>query len=953
MRYFIKHYIGTCLFLFLSFCVAQDPPGIDWKQIQTEHYQIIFPIELGSEANRVANTMEHVHQSIGTSLEGNHRKIPILLSNRGAIPNGFVGQGPWMSEWFNIPLMMKGMGSTEWYRDLAVHEGRHIIQNNYLNQGVSRFVGSVFGESTQSLYTGLLIPSWFWEGDAVGIETALTQAGRGRSSQFNRTSRALILEGKKFNYHQALYQSYKQDYPGHYELGYLLTHHVNRQFGEKAWPNILSKTMRWPFTLNPFFPLSRAIKKTTGLSTAQLHNDTFYDLKEYWSGQSEHVIESAADAISPKPKVKTNYLFPAMNQAGEIIALKTGLGHVPTIVILSNGKETTLTKISSVVPLFGYHSNGDYAVWSSYDPDKRWTKLSWANIRVFDIETGALRKITSNMRLYNPNISSDGNRIAAVSFSENRHSLLVILNAKTGEIIDRMEAPNGGFIMSPSWSADDAEIVFTSQKFKGRGIYIYQPDKREFEQIKQESWMPVYKPVINGDYIIYESQIDGVENLVAIHRKDKREFQVTSRKFGASNLSSTPDGRLLFNDYLSTGDAIAIMVFKPNVWKEISANRSHPIQGLESSSELKPIYDEPIPDKAFDVLDYKPSARLFNFHSRYIFDGDFNPSLGIQSNNILGTLSFGGEISYNTNEKTTHTKTRGTYSGFYPMINFEIGVGKRNVGYGPFHQKVDHSNDTLIYNVNEKWNESTVDFGMSIPLINALNGIRTKYAFAKIGTKYIRRSNTTHHFDFLSIPPNVRVTNERKRPDRDGNIIPVYIESAMYSIDEKSPRDLGNPGWQLYGYVGGMPFGGMWKGQQLSFRIHHGMKGLGQHHFISSLFQWETNDGNYAFPSKIGFPKGYNWHAFNQGWRIKMKYELPLFYPDWTLPLSISYLKRITGSIFVDQVTMDQYGPMLSVGAGVTFESGGFFDIRMPIPLTINFYFHPNSGETGIQLDFE
>jgi hypothetical protein len=50
---------------------------------------------------------------------------------------------------------------------------------------------------------------------------------------------------------------------------------------------------------------------------------------------------------------------------------------------------------------------------------------------------------------------------------------------------------------------------------------------------------------------------------------------------------------------------------------------------------------------------------------------------------------------------------------------------------------------------------------------------------------------------------------------------------------------------------------------------------------------------------------------------------------------------------------MDQYGPMLSVGTGVTFESGGFFDIRMPIPLTINFYFHPNSGETGIQLDFE
>ena len=72
--------------------------------------------------------------------------------------------------------------------------------------------------------------------------------------------------------------------------------------------------------------------------------------------------------------------------------------------------------------------------------------------------------------------------------------------------------------------------------------------------------MPVYKPVINGDYIIYESQIDGVENLVAIHRKDKREFQVTSRKFGASNLSPTPNGRLLFNDYFVISFAYALHI---------------------------------------------------------------------------------------------------------------------------------------------------------------------------------------------------------------------------------------------------------------------------------------------------------------------------------------------------------------------------------------------------------
>ena len=953
MRFFLRFSTVSFTFLLLSFGFSQDPPGIKWKQIQTDHYQIIFPLELSAEGNRVANVMEHVHRGINHSLEGKHRGIPILLSNRSAIPNGFVAQAPWMSEWYNVPLMLKEMGSTEWYRDLAVHEGRHMVQTNFMNSGVNRFLGKIFGEATQSLYTGFLVPSWYWEGDAVGIETMLTQSGRGRSPFFNRTSRGLLMEGKPFNYRQAFYGSYKEDYPDHYELGYFLTGHVKREFGQNAWPEIIRGTMRWPFIINPVFPLSRSMKKTTGLSLIQNYRDTFHNLKKFWAQQLDQVDESPAEILSPQTKIKTNFLYPALTPEGDIIALKTGLGDVPTLVKIANGDERELTKISSFGSVFGFHTNGRQAVWTAYDPDKRWTKQSWANIRVFDIELGITRKITSKKRLYNPNISRDGEKITAVSFSESRKSELVIIDLETGEFIDRIEAPGGGVIMSPSWSKDGMEIVFTSQKNEGRAIFIYHIENRQVKRLKTESWMEVFKPVFYKDFVIYESPLAGIDNLVAIRRRDKRECQVTSRIIGAYNPFVTHDNRLLFNDYSTHGNAVVVMDLDPMQWDEILALRENPIQGPYGNLAFESIFEEPIPDKSYHVSNYKPWANILNFHSRYIFDSEFNPTLGIQSDNILGTLSIRGEVSFNQNEKTKKTGIIGTYKGLYPIFDFELGFGDRSLESGPFAQAVDNTKDTIKYKVNEKWNESSFDIGITLPIQNRKKGIATQYAYGKLGGKYTVRSNTFFHFKFLKIPPNIRVKDKQKRDDRDGAILPLYLESGIGSTDEKSPRDLGNPGWQVYGYVGQTPLGGLWKGDQVSLRLHYGRRGFGKHHFISILFQYETNEGDYIIPSKVTFPSGYQWRIFESAWRAKVKYKIPLFYPDWALPFGVSYLKRIQGNLFVDQVSVDGSDPMVAVGAGITFETAGFFDVKFPIPITFNYYYHPNSGKSGIQLHFE
>ena len=317
----------------------QNPPGLDWRQIQTDRFKVIFPAAITAEAQRVANLLEHIYGPVSKTLKGPQKPLEMVLVNQSTQANGFVAMAPRRSVWFSTPPQDVGQLSGEWYQLLALHEMRHVVQNDRMRRGFVRLAWLLSGEQGESAASHLLVPLWFWEGDGVGVETALSQTGRGRMPQFDLDIRALLLAGRRYSYYKAYHRSYRDWYPSHYPLGYFMTTYVKRRYGAEMWDQVLGRTTRWGFYP---FAFSRALKKYTGASAAQTYERTMDELAGLWQAQQKDLPTTPLRVLAGQSQsgVWTNYNYPQPLADGSVLASKSGLADPATLVRLHpDGRE--------------------------------------------------------------------------------------------------------------------------------------------------------------------------------------------------------------------------------------------------------------------------------------------------------------------------------------------------------------------------------------------------------------------------------------------------------------------------------------------------------------------------------------------------------------------------------------------------------------------------------------
>nr|NQU93719.1 hypothetical protein [Bacteroidota bacterium] len=719
--------------------------------------------------------------------------------------------------------------------------------------------------------------------DAVAAETGLSKTGRGRTPSFGMPLRAQFLRKGIYRYDKAVFGSYKDFVPNHYILGYHMVAQSRREYSTTIWNHAFDKVGKRPYMVVPF---SEGIRDATGLSKRGLYDSTMNRLKNDWKKQSDSLTHEDLFVVrTPEKRIFTNYVRPHVVNDNLVIAEKNAMDDIGRFVMLdAKGNEKTL-----FTP--GYYNSGSLSqagnlvVWTEKEFDPRWENRSYSVIKIFDLNTGKTRKLTSKTRYFAPTLSPDAFKIVAVEVTEENIYFLVVLNVNSGQVIKRFSTPENYFFTYPSWSSDGASVVSVVVGDPGKSIVILQTASGSFEYVIPFTYTDISKPLLRGNDIFFIGAWSGIDNLYQLNTTTGQINKITSVEFGLTDPYLKPGGNeMLFSNYTENGYEISAITLDQTYQVPVENVTDWGPKLYHTLAEQDGVIMDPdsIPQTEYTSSNYSKLLNVFNFHSwaPLSIDAsnyDVSPGFSLMSQNILSSAFTTLGYTYNLNENTGKYYLNFSYQGLYPVIDFQIDYGKRkSYTYDTTHQKINFS-----------WMETNFTTAVKIPL-NLTSG------------KYARL-----------LQPSVDLTYKQLDMDKDApvsfvrsNFKTISYRFYAYNLIKSVARDM-YPRWgqMLDLNLRTAPFQSDTIGSMLAAETRLFFPGLFRHHSFNIYAGYQKRINNhYYYGNIVNYPRGFTGLLTKELKSISFNYKLPLFYPDFSLS-SLAYFKRFKSNLFFDYAT--------------------------------------------------
>lgn len=882
--------------------IGANPTSLKWQQLNSDGYQLIYPEGLDSISMRMAALLDSRLHMDRSTVGHRTKKIPILLHPLNVRSNAFVTVGPYRSEFYGVAPQFKS--PINWIDELTIHEYRHAEQFANSNKGITGIARAVLGSWAWGGMTTLVLPRWYFEGDAVIAETGLSSAGRGRFPEFHQEYHALLRDGVIYDYEKAAAGSYKDLVPSWYPLGYNMLSYGRDKYGANLWADVADDAVRYKGLIYPF---GKSLKKHTGASVKELYYETMDDLKERWAEMDGGRDEQAA-LISPTDKsTVTHYNHPIPQPDGSVLAIREGYDRLSELIkIKSDGAIEKLTNMGIVLDggLTAMSQHGSHIIWSAQTWSIRRANVTYSDLYTYDLVTGKKKRLTHKQRYYSPAYSPDGKYIAVISVNEELRQSLTLLNSMNGEQISSVEAYTFQELSYPVW-INEQLIAYISTTNQQNAIRTYDIKTQKHATLLNYTADHI-SHLSYTDGRIYFAKADGmVNNAYSIKIDGSDQQQHTQSIIGAYQPKAV-NGELYYSTFSSKGYDI---VKQPLQQVKATKNKKDTpdlYAANMATQEGKNIVSQTETKHNHKHKKYSKWSGLLNPHSLLPEWAPPTVSVALLSDNVFGTLSANATATYNYNENEMSYSAGMTYAELYPILSANYGVSDRNAIFFSFAAP----NDTTILQsvYSQSWNERRISGGVTIPF-NFSQG------------NHSHRLNLTAQYTNAKLSLDDEVTEIRRdtsiiRPGAINSLRSIIIDQikdqtlhqmtlrGQWSIFQFRARQNLNPRWGLYldalyrSNINAETYGD----GSLRVRGDIYMPGIRRNHsfYVNTAYQSENILSNYRYSDQFLYPRGYGFSLRrDRFYKVGFNYSFPIAYPDFAIG-GLAFVKRLKANVFYD-----------------------------------------------------
>jgi len=653
-----------------------------FRVLATPHFRIYFHQGGESEARRLAAIAEAVCQELAARTRlAPPRVTHVVLANQDDDPNGLATSLPYptvriAAAW---PATSDLIGNADdWLRTVFIHEYTHVLQFERA-VGWAKVARALLGRSPIS-FPNLFLPRWQIEGYATYWESRMSELGRLNGGD----SRAIVTEqGRAGALPMDKANGGLVEWPGgneEYLEGAWFYDYLVSRFGEEAVGRLSNVTAGWlPYLSAPAF------RGVFNASLGSLWRDfqtqvvsgarrpavsgrvlpTRVTDRGYWvssprfDASGAHIVYFLRDPEG----------FPSVREidtAPPVRAGATGQSH-PTRV------PAPRTVVDRAGGRFLAVRNGEVFF---DEVELRENVARRSDLRLADLATGRTQALSSDARLLEPDVSSDGRMLACVRVTEEGTRALAFYSVERGAggrtslvpaSVPVQSAP-GTTYGAPRWSPDGRRLAAEQRQVGGASaLVVFDVADGSARVVARSSggrvmtaaWMP------DSRQLLFASDGAGTEfQIYATTVAGGPVRQVTAVSGGASFPDVSPDGTTLaFVGSGPAGHDVFTLPLDPASWSDAP---------LMDDGAAQPPAVRPVPPLPTNVAahGYSPIPTLLPRSWTPLADtqdGDIRLGFGLAGNDVLVRHAYAVSVLWRTapDNGTGVPRTRPDWSASY------------------------------------------------------------------------------------------------------------------------------------------------------------------------------------------------------------------------------------------------------------------------------------------------